>query len=353
VTPVRLAVVVVLVAACGADDLAQHEVTVEGDLLTADGVLREPGWSSRQRQRWDPTRVHDPAQRRQWDFVTIANDDAAVNLTLLDLGFLQVATVGAIDLATGESIQALHVAGGGDTLALTAALEGDAALTADGAPVLAFATDATTTAITIAIASSALGEAADGAFTVTRRPAMPYLSLATPFAEDPHLFFYEQKLHGLTAEGTLTIGARAWTFDGADTWATIDWGRGAWPETALWRWGGATGDGFAFNLGDGFGDDRAGTENLVVVGDVAHKLGRVTWTYDPEDPASEWRFDGPGVALVLHPTAPEIGGLDFGSVFSRVRKAYGTFTGTIALDGGEVLTVDGARGFAEQMELSW
>lgn len=351
----RHAAVLVVLAACGADDLAQHEITAPGELLTEDGTLREPGWASRELLRWDPARVHDPAQLRQWDFFTIANAEAAVNLTLVDLGFLQVATVGVVDLATGESFQALHLAGGLDTLTLTGALEGDAALTADGAPVLAYTTDADSTAITIAIASSADGVAADGAFTVTRRPEMPYLSLATPFPDDPHLFFYEHKLHGMAASGALTIGGRTFMFDAADTWAVMDWGRGAWPATALWRWGGGSGDGFAFNLGNGFGDDRAGTENLLVVGDVAHKLGRVTWTYDPGDPMAAWRFDAPdgSVSLVLHPDAPEIGGLDFGSVFSRVTKAYGTFTGTIVLGDGETLAVDGAHGFAEQMELSW
>ncbi len=348
----RLAAVLLL-AACSGDDLAQHEITAPGELLNDDGTLREPGWSPRELLRWDAARVHDPEQLRQWDFFTIANDDAAVNLTLVDLGFLQVATVGVVDLATGESLQAIHLAGGQDTLTLTEAVEGDAALVADGAPVMAFSTDATASSITIDVASSALGEAATGAFTVTRRSAMPYLSLATPFADDPHLFFYEQKLQGMTAEGTLTIGARTFTFDAADTYAVMDWGRGAWPATAMWRWAGGTGDGVAWNFGDGFGDDHAGTENLVVADDVAHKLARVTWTYDPEDPMADWRFEGPGVDVVLHPVAPEIGGLDFGSVFSRVRKAYGSYTGTITLDDGRALTLDGAKGFAEEMQLSW
>lgn len=349
----RVVAAVLVLTACAGDDLAQHEITEPGELLTEDGRLREPGWSPRQLLRWDATRVADPDQLRQWDFFTIANDDAAVNLTLVDLGFLQVATVTAVDLATAEVLEAIHLAGGQDTLTLTDALEGDAALVADGTPVLAFSTDATTTAITIAVASSALGEDATGSFTVTRRAAMPYLSLATPFRDDPHQFFYEQKLQGMSAEGTLTIAGRTFTFDAADTWAVLDWGRGAWPPTATWRWAGGTGTGVAFNLGEGFGDDRAGTENLVVADDVAHKLARVTWTYDPDDAMADWRFTGDGVDLVLHPVAPEVGGLDFGSVFSRLRKAYGTFEGTVTLDDGRALTLDGAKGFAEEMQLSW
>src|SRR5689334_4154761 len=141
----RLAAALVLLAACGGDDLDQHEITAPGELLTADGVLREPGWSSRELLHWDPSKVHDPDQLRQWDFFTVASPDAAVNLTLVDLGFLQVATVGAVDLQTAETFSAIYLAGGGDTLTLTDQLVGDAAMTADGAPVLAFATTADTT----------------------------------------------------------------------------------------------------------------------------------------------------------------------------------------------------------------
>ncbi len=351
---------VALVPAC-ANDPVQHEVTVAGELLTDDGRLREPGWSPVMLQRWDPARVADPEQLRQWDFFTIQSDAAAVNLTLVDLGFLQVATVGVVDLATAEVFSSVRIVGGGDTLVLTDEVVGAASLTLGGAtaPAMAFTTDATSTQITIDLPVSSLGVASQGSFTIRRRPAMPYLSVATPFAEDPHLFFYEQKLPGMTAEGTLTIGARTFTFTADGTDATMDWGRGAWPDTALWRWGAASGivDGVpvAFNLGNGFGDARAGSENLLIAGDVAHKLAGVVWTYSVDDALADWRFeaDDGRLSLVLHPIAPEVGGLDFGAVYSRLHKAYGTFTGTIVLDDGRTLTIDGMRGFAEQMELSW
>src|SRR5436853_55972 len=104
-----------VVAAC-APDAEQHQITAPGELLTTDGRLREPGWADHQLLHWDPARVHDPAQLRQWDFFTIASDDAAVNLTLVDLGFLQVATVGVVDLGTGEVVQSLLIAGGQDEM---------------------------------------------------------------------------------------------------------------------------------------------------------------------------------------------------------------------------------------------
>jgi hypothetical protein len=163
----------------------------------------------------------------------------------------------------------------------------------------------------------------------------------------------------MTAEGTITLGGQTWTFDAASSSAIMDWGRGAWPPSVTWRWGAAAGevDGapLAFNLGDGFGDDRAGTENLIVYDDVPHKLGRVAWTHDLDDPMADWTFqsDDGRVSLTLHPIAHEINDLDFGPKFSRLRKAYGAFSGTLVLDDGRALAIHDLRGFAERMDLSW
>jgi hypothetical protein len=278
----------VLAAACGDSSPGQHEITAEGELLTDDGRLREPGWSRRQLLHWDPSRVHDPDGSRQWDFFAISNGSAAVNLTLVDLGFIQLGSVGVVDFATGEAIQGGALKGGSGVLALSPAVEGTASLTPAGAPapVMTFVTTSDTTEVSFDLPpSSLLGEAAQGSFTIHRRPSMPYL----------------------------------------------------------------------FNLGDGFGDDQAGTENLVVYDDVAHKLGRVTWSHDPADPMVDWSFeaDDGRLSLMLHPIAPEISDLDLGAKFSHLRKAYGTYSGTIVLDDGTELVVVDVPGFAERMDQSW
>lgn len=355
----RAALALALLAACGGDDgLAQHEVTAPGDLLTDDGRLREPGWSRRQVQRWNEDAVADPSMLRRWDFFMIVGDDAAVSLTLSDLGFLQFATVGVVDRTTREAFGGGALEMDRSRLALTSGVLGDASFTPAGltAPAMTFSTtddgDEVVTTVAFDLGESLFGPATRGAFTIRRRAALPYLSLATPFAGDPHQFFFEQKVHGMTADGSVTVGDHTWSFTGAS--AVMDWGRGQWPAQVTWRWAGAADGPLAFNLGDGFGDDRAGTENLVVYEDVAHKVGRVAWTYDAADPLADWRFESTDgrVSLVLHPDAPEVNDLDLGERFSHLRKAYGRFAGTVTLDDGRVIAVD-APGFAEQMDLSW
>jgi hypothetical protein len=224
---------------------------------------------------------------------------------------------------------------------------------------MSFATTADTSTVAVDIPASLLGDAASGRFTLHRRSSMEYLSLATPFSEDPHFFFYEQKIPGQTAEGTLTIGAQTWSFTADSAVAVMDWGRGEWPSAATWRWAAASGtvDGtpVAFNLGEGFGDDHAGTENLVIAGDVASKLARVAWSHDDTDLTRDWTFTAPDgrAALVLHPLGQETGGLDLGTRYQHLRKAYGRFSGTVVLDDGRRQAVDGLLGFAEEMSLAW
>lgn len=161
--------------ACGDVDMPeQHLVTAPGDLLTAGGRLREPGWSPRQLQRWNPAQVADPARLRRWDFFSLQSDTTAANITLSDLGFLQFATVGVIDLATGAARTGGTLEMNTGRLELSAAVDGDASFTPAGAaaPGMTFTvtTSATevTTAIAIDLPASILGEAVRGAITPGR-----------------------------------------------------------------------------------------------------------------------------------------------------------------------------------------
>ena len=351
-------------SACSASAGGDHEVVRTGPLLDRRGQLREPGWARRQLLAWNPAVLAPDAALRQWDFVALQDEANAVNITLFDLGFVQLGSVSLIDLATSEKRESSTVRlSQSDAFELSAALDGDARFQLDGAlrPALAMKTtrDATTTTLTVEIAidTPLSGPPATASLQATRPGAMEYLSLATPFADEPQQFFFEQKVPGLRASGTVTVGDRTATF--VDAPAVIDWGRGVWPDAVTWRWAAASGvvDGktIALNLGEGFGDDRHGTENMVVVDGKLHKLGRVGWQFDAAVRTTPWQFvDGAGqVSLQLQPAGEETGGLDFGDRYSRLSKIYGVWSGTITLEDGTALALDGLRGFAEQMQLAW
>lgn len=348
---------------CGGSTLppGQHEITRSGALLGRDGHLREPGWARRQQLMWNRDAVADPMRLREWDFVAWQSASAAVNVTLLNLGFVQLGTLTVVELpgAIKHETSVVRLSQD-DPFELSSALEGDAWLQLAGEPArsVAITTTTATTDVSLSITTPLSGPPASGAVTLGRRPTMEYLSLATPFAGDPSQFFFEQKVPGLTATGSVAIDGKTYEF--TDAAAVIDWGRGVWPSQATWRWAAGSvtlvdGTTVAFNLGEGFGDDTRGTENLVIVADRALKLGRVAWAFDPERRDQPWMFsDADGrVALTLQPIGEEAGGLDFGERYSRLAKIYGTWSGHFLLEDGTTLRVDGATGFAEQMQLAW
>ena len=92
--------------------------------------------------------------------------------------------------------------------------------------------------------------------------------IVTPFKDHPEAFYYNQKINCMRVEGNIRLGSKEYICDPADTFAVLDWGRGVWTYDNTWYWGSASGlaDGvpFGFNIGYGFGDTSAASENVLV-----------------------------------------------------------------------------------------
>ena len=134
----------------------------------------------------------------------------------------------------------------------------------------------------------------------------------------------------------------------------LDWGRGVWTCRGTWYWGSASGmvDGvpFGLNIGYGFGDTSAATENALFYGGKLHKLSQVTfhiprkngrgalpgpWTFDSDDRRFRMKFR-PILDRAACPSA--------GVVRSGQHQVFGSFTGTAVLDDGTAVRLKGASG---------
>ena len=80
----------------------------------------------------------------------------------------------------------------------------------------------------------------------------------------------------------------------------LDWGRGVWTCRGTWYWGSASGmvDGvpFGFNIGYGFGDTSAATENALFYGGKLHKLSQVTFHIPRKNGREHYLAPGPSTA---------------------------------------------------------
>ena len=205
------------------------------------------------------------------------------------------------------------------------------------------------------------GQALDAQILLTQEPEESIV-MCTPF-EKPGQFYFNQKINCMRAQGKATLGDREYVFDPEDSFAVLDWGRGVWTCRGTWYWGSASGmvDGvpFGFNIGYGFGDTSAATENALFYGGKLHKLSQVTfhiprkngrehylapWTFDSDDRRFRMKFR-PILDRAACPSA--------GVVRSGQHQVFGSFTGTAVLDDGTAVRLKELLGFAEKVDDRW
>ena len=148
-----------------------------------------------------------------------------------------------------------------------------------------------------------------------------------------------------------------------DAFAVLDWGRGVWTYHNTWYWASASGTlggvPFGFNLGYGFGDTSAATENALFHGGRLHKLTDVDFGIPQRDGKpdflSPWHFtssDGRFTAE-FRPILDRAACTDFQLLKSDQHQVFGRFTGECVLDDGTALSFRDFPGFAEQVENKW
>lgn len=168
----------------------------------------------------------------------------------------------------------------------------------------------------------------------------------------------------MRAEGVVKCGNKEWKFDKSDSMGTLDWGRGVWTYDNTWYWGSLQGyleDGsrFGWNIGYGFGNTSAASENMLFYNGKSHKLDEVTfnipvkngkddymspWTFTSNDGRFEMNF-----TPILDRQAP----LNVGVICMLPHQVFGKFNGKAILDDGTVIEVKDMIGFAEKVHNKW
>ncbi len=184
------------------------------------------------------------------------------------------------------------------------------------------------------------------------------LAINIPFDQSPTAFYYNHKISCMAATGTVEVGSKKYVFKENEAWGLLDWGRGVWPFHNQWYWSSASGliDGrvFGFNLGCGFGNTSAATENALFYEGKLHKLGTVSFDHGKTymDP---WHlYDDEGrLDITLTPVYDRETKIKLLWVDNNTHQMFGPFHGTATLDDGRVLNINGLIGFAEHAVNNW
>ncbi|MDR2688002.1 MAG: DUF2804 domain-containing protein [Oscillospiraceae bacterium] len=342
----------------------QHEITAPQRLLR-DGDITEPGFAKHlfwEYDRGDIT-VH-PARIKEWDCYVIGNQERGLVLTMGDCGY-----VGNLD------IQILDYSAGTNTRksALTFFPMG-----CWGLPATSQAGDAVKYAEGLELGFYHEGDkrvlrGAARRFGPQRKPLRVDLTLtdlpeettviATPLGKPGH-FYFNQKINCMRVSGAAAFGDTVWKFDPADSFATLDWGRGVWTYDNTWLWSSLNtalpdGSAFGWNLGYGFGDTSSASENMLIHNGKAHKLEEVLFLLPKkggkDDFMAPWRFTSSDGRLEMDfaPVYDNTTPINIGVICMTGHQIFGKFTGRAVLDDGTVIEIADRMGFVEKFHNKW
>lgn len=184
------------------------------------------------------------------------------------------------------------------------------------------------------------------------------LVINVPFDESPKAFYYNHKINCMLAQGSVKYRDKVYHFSPEDSFGLLDWGRGVWPFHNEWYWSNGTGyiedKIFGFNLGCGFGNTNAASENILLYGDSIHKLGEVRFERG-SDYIEPWHiFDLEGrLDLTLTPAYDRTTRTKLLWVNNSCHQMFGEFRGKAVLDDGTELKLEKIISFAEHAINNW
>lgn len=342
----------------------EHKLT-KGPLLDLQGHLSEAGYATSLVKEYRRSAIKASALRiKEWDYYLIYNDRFGLALTMADNAYMSMLSASLLDFESAEEITVspIGILPMGKTN-MPATSESGVSRLKIGKSEFTFTVGQGKRHLTCYLDKFKNGVPLEVDLLLFEEP-QDSMVIATPFAEDKTAFYYNQKIVGMRAQGHIKIGSDEYVFDPAESFGMLDWGRGVWTRDNTWYWGAGHGlvDGHVvgFNIGYGFGDTSAASENMIFVDGVAHKLDKITFnipkTLDGKDDfLKPWTFtssDG-RFEMDFEPILDRAACTDLKLVISDQHQIFGKFNGKMILDDGSEIMVHDFLGFAEKVRNKW
>ena len=342
----------------------QRRVNQPGPLLDEGGRLAEPGYATSLIKAYDRSKIKKSRLRvKEWDYYCVTSDRYALALTVADNGYMGLDSVSLLDFdgPWETTVSKMCVLPLGKRNLPATSEKGDIHVSGKGYE-MTFQNSGKGRRLFGRMDGFRNGEPLLFDLTLDPDPK-DSMVIMTPFREDPRAFYYNQKINCLAARGKAVLGGREYLFSPAHSFAVLDWGRGVWTYENTWYWGSASGrignSLFGFNIGYGFGDTSAASENMLFFNGTAHKLSQVRFEIPlkegREDYLSPWKFtsDDGRFQMDFAPILDRAANMDFKLLCSDQHQVFGRFTGTAILDDGRPVQVKDLLGFAEKVHNKW
>ena len=348
-------------------EFTQHEITAEQPLLDSKGNIAEPGFAKKLFWKYDRNDIKANKLRiKEWDYYYIGTQDYGLCLTVSDVGYVSSLSVSLLkfgDKPFQMNDSELGILPLGKVNMPSTSVSGDVSTKA-GTLEITFNNDGVKRHL-----FGKYDNFCNSGKTLTFDVVLSdcpeeSMVIATPFDKDAH-FYYNQKINCMKAEGFVKFDDIDWQFNEENkALGTLDWGRGVWTYDNTWYWGSGQmvlddGNVFGFNIGYGFGNTSAASENMLFYNGKSHKLDQVKFNIPMKngdyDYMSPWTFtsnDG-RFEMSFKPIIDRVAPIDLKVICMIPHQVFGLISGTATLDDGTVVEVKDKLVFAERVHNKW
>lgn len=336
----------------------QHKLSQIHNLLDENGHVAEAGWANEPllHYRREDVKV-DHSRLKEWDYYLISNEDYGIAFSIANVGVSTRLTANFMNYQTGEHFTDSEIVPSHQSILTmpenpyeTVEFKTDRV---DGK----YIRDGYKTKIQVTFRDFFGRDLfADVELDLPKSDAMV---IVIPFDEGKEMFYYNYKLNCIKPKGSCKFGHIDVKFDHKTAFSVFDWGRGIWPDSNTWYWGSGSGivegNDFGFNIGYGFGNLSAASENMLFFNGKAHKLEEITFHIPKDSFMEPWKFTSSDGRFEMDfvPVLDRCSDLKRGNYSSSQHQVFGKFTGVAVLDDGTEIYLKDFFAFAEKVSNSW
>lgn len=343
----------------------QKEIINGGPLLGLDGHLIEKGYAKSLIKDYQRSDIKANKLRiKEWDYYLVYNEEYAIALTFDDNSYMGLMSVSVIDLKNQreKTVSPMQFMSKGNHHLPSTSKHGDCIYHSKKIDMLFRHVDGKRV-LECKLPNFYEDSDFECHLELTNEPKESMV-IITPFKDKPKAFYYNQKIVGFKVNGYFKVGNFKYEFKENDTRAILDWGRGVWTYKNTWYWGAGCGivDGheIGFNIGYGFGDTSAASENAIFYDGIMHKLENITFNI-PKNEKGKYEYTKPWTftssdgrfEMEFTPIIDRKSKTDVLLICSDQHQVFGKFNGKMVLDNGKVIELKDFIAFAERVFNKW
>lgn len=338
-----------------------NNVLKEGLLLNEKGNLSECGYNTKLIKKYDRNQIKTSKMRiKEWDYYYVGDENYGIALTIDDNGYMGLVSGSVIDFKNKKHYNKanMFLFCFGKVNMPSTSETGNIKKSGKGYNA-EFINENGKRHLKMEI-NNFHGKyfKADIILTPTTNHSMV---IATPFKKKKH-FYYNQKINNLKGEGEFVFGDLNYKFND-NAYGVLDWGRGVWTYSNTWYWSSLNGKYnnkiIGFNLGYGFGDTSAASENMLFVDKEVYKLDDVIFNIPKfkngkENYLATWTITSKNndINLIFEPILDRHDATNAIIISQDAHQVFGKFSGTFNVN-GQIIEIKDMIGFAEKVKNRW